>query len=70
MTWPLLARKVVSNDEMRDHQFSLPVARTFLRWRDRHVVQFNFGKHGPIEERLRLMHPPPFSAIMQEDAPR
>jgi len=34
---------VVTNDEMRDHHFQMVAPRSFLRWRDRHQVHFNFG---------------------------
>ena len=34
---------VVTNDEMRDHHFQMVAPRSFLRWRDRHQVHFDFG---------------------------
>lgn len=34
---------VVTNDEMRDHHFQMVAPRSFLRWRDRHQIHFDFG---------------------------
>ena len=34
---------VVTNDLMRDHHFQMLGPRYFPRWRERHVVNFNFG---------------------------
>lgn len=34
---------VVTNDEMRDHHFQMLAHRSFLRWKERHLVRFHFG---------------------------
>ena len=34
---------VVTNDEMRDHQFQMLAPKFFLRWKERHQVYFDFG---------------------------
>jgi len=34
---------VITNDEMRDHHFQMLAPRTFLRWKERHHVHFDFG---------------------------
>lgn len=34
---------VVTNDEMRDHHFQMVAPRSFLRWKDRHQIHFEFG---------------------------
>ncbi len=38
---------VVTNDLMRDHHFQMLGPRYFPRWRERHVVNFNFGSWVP-----------------------
>jgi ribonuclease P protein 3 len=34
---------VVTNDEMRDHHFQMLARCSFLRWKERHQVHFDFG---------------------------
>lgn len=34
---------LLTNDEMRDHHFQMVAPRSFLRWRDRHQIHFEFG---------------------------
>jgi len=34
---------MVSNDQMRDHHFQMLSTRKFLKWRERHWVNFNFA---------------------------
>lgn len=34
---------VLTNDEMRDHHFQMSAPRSFLRWKDRHQIHFEFG---------------------------
>lgn len=41
---------VLTNDEMRDHHFQMLAPRTFLRWKERHQVHFNFGDWGPTTQ--------------------
>ncbi|KAJ1401664.1 hypothetical protein B484DRAFT_300011, partial [Ochromonadaceae sp. CCMP2298] len=38
-----LRKRVVTNDEMRDHHFQLLHPRWFNLWRERNRVQFTFG---------------------------
>jgi len=33
----------ISNDEMRDHHFQMHAEGSFLRWKERHQVKFDFG---------------------------
>ncbi|CAN0125452.1 unnamed protein product [Discosporangium mesarthrocarpum] len=35
---------VVTNDEMRDHHFSMLSHRSFQRWKERHQTRFTFGE--------------------------
>jgi mitochondrial ribonuclease P protein 3 len=43
---------VVTNDEMRDHHFQMLAPRSFLRWKERQQVHFDFGswEDGPEKE--------------------
>jgi hypothetical protein len=34
---------VITNDEMRDHHFQMLARGSFLRWKERHQVRFDFG---------------------------
>ena len=57
--------KVVSNDEMRDHHFGMLSPRSFLRWKERHVVHFNFCKKKQKLE-PELEYPPSYSVAVQD----
>jgi hypothetical protein len=57
--------KVVSNDEMRDHHFGMLSPRSFLRWKERHVVHFNFCKKKQNLE-PELEYPPAYSIAVQD----
>mmetsp|Transcript_17474 Transcript_17474/g.24877 ORF Transcript_17474/g.24877 Transcript_17474/m.24877 type:complete len:629 (-) Transcript_17474:1798-3684(-) len=35
---------VLTNDEMRDHHFQMLAYRSFLRWKERHQIRFQFGE--------------------------
>lgn len=57
---------MVSNDQMRDHHFQMLSTRKFLKWRERHWVNFHFdtnkgGRSPPI-----LAHPSKVSLRMQQ----
>ncbi|KAF9593411.1 hypothetical protein IFM89_022690 [Coptis chinensis] len=52
---------LVTNDEMRDHIFELLGSNFFLKWKERHRVQFNF-----LKSNLRLVMPPSYSLVIQE----
>ena len=56
---------VISNDEMRDHHFGMLSSRTFLKWKERHVVHFTIPYTGAPSESMRLVHPLPYSHTMQ-----
>jgi hypothetical protein len=63
---------VVTNDEMRDHHFQMLAPRTFLRWKQRHHIHFNFGDwnkaDGGINVREReviLSYPESYSRRVQ-----
>jgi hypothetical protein len=66
---------LVSNDELRDHVFSLLRPRHFLKWRVRHIAQFRYatpvadagesgGGGGALGFELRL--PPAFTPCVQQ----
>ena len=55
--------RVVSNDEMRDHHFGMLAPRSFLRWKERHVVHFAFPRRANGSPELAF--PPPFSSVAQ-----
>ena len=56
--------KVVSNDEMRDHHFGMLAPRSFLRWKERHIVKFKF-RGTQLEPEFE--EPLPYSNVIQED---
>jgi hypothetical protein len=63
---------VLTNDEMRDHHFQMLAPRTFLRWKERHQVHFNFGQwdhtNGFTDGRRReveLVYPHAYSRRIQ-----
>lgn len=61
---------VVTNDEMRDHHFQMLAPRTFLRWKERHHVHFDFGDwmafNGSNRQReVKLTWPEPYSRRIQ-----
>jgi hypothetical protein len=61
---------VVTNDEMRDHHFQMLAPRTFLRWKERHHIHFDFGDWMTDEGKQRqrevmLAWPEPYSRRTQ-----
>jgi len=57
----------ITNDEMRDHHFQMLAAGSFLRWKERHQVHFDFG---PYNKNLRrrealLQYPNSYSRRIQ-----
>jgi hypothetical protein len=68
---------VVTNDEMRDHHFQMLSHGSFLRWKERHQIRFEFGdwedaarqeKNGGRKERRRqviLQRPDVYSRRIQ-----
>ncbi|XP_068648016.1 uncharacterized protein [Aristolochia californica] len=52
---------IVTNDEMRDHNFQLLGNDFFPKWKERHQVHFSFTEHGP-----EFHMPPPCSVVIQE----
>ena len=67
---------IVTNDEMRDHHFQMIAPRSFIRWRDRHQIHFQFGHwiqeqnqsqpndNGKAREVI-LQYPDPYSRRIQ-----
>eukprot|EP00658_Telonema_sp_P-2_P025360 TRINITY_DN20211_c0_g1_i1.p1 TRINITY_DN20211_c0_g1~~TRINITY_DN20211_c0_g1_i1.p1 ORF type:complete len:296 (+),score=59.60 TRINITY_DN20211_c0_g1_i1:654-1541(+) len=51
---------LITNDQMRDHHFKMLSQRNFIRWRQRHRIQFRNGVHG-----LRVILPTVFSTWVQ-----
>ena len=62
--------KVISNDEMRDHHFAMLWPPAFVRWKERHVLHFEFPHSllGGSDPPPLLIEPRPYSHAMQEDA--
>ena len=64
---------LVTNDEMRDHVFQLLRPKHFLKWKERHVVRYDFGGAGAAQApggpatggAPRLFFPRPFTACVQ-----
>lgn len=53
---------LISNDEMRDHLFSLLAPKYFNKWKQRHQVRYAFSGN-PAS--LTLEQPPPFTRCAQ-----
>jgi mitochondrial ribonuclease P protein 3 len=49
---------IITNDEMRDHQFQMLAPRSFLRWKERHQIKFTFGewKNKKVQEEGGFRH--------------
>jgi hypothetical protein len=65
---------VVTNDEMRDHYFCMPSAtvsvaevQSFMRWKERHQVHFDFGMFNKQQQskEVFIFKPTTFSIRMQ-----
>jgi hypothetical protein len=65
---------VVTNDEMRDHYFCMPSAtvsvaevQSFMRWKERHQVHFDFGMFNKQHQskEVFIFKPTTFSIRMQ-----
>ena len=61
----------ITNDEMRDHQFQMLSHDSFVRWKERHQVHFDFGTW---DEELRrreviLTYPSLYSRRIQRIVP-
>ncbi|KAL1512415.1 hypothetical protein AB1Y20_005671 [Prymnesium parvum] len=57
---------VISNDEMRDHHFGMLAPRSFMRWKEQHVIHFNFKKDRSGEEsEPAITLPPRYSRQVQ-----
>jgi hypothetical protein len=59
---------VVTNDEMRDHHFQMLAPRSFLRWKERHQVHFDFGEWKDGKRATLLSYPEIYSRRIQRVA--
>lgn len=61
---PVLA---ITNDEMRDHHFQMLAQGSFLRWKERHQVHFDFGPYNRDLKRrdVFLQYPSSYSRRVQ-----
>ena len=61
---PILA---ITNDEMRDHHFQMLAQGSFLRWKERHQVHFDFGSYDKQlgRRKVLLQYPRPYSRRIQ-----
>ena len=57
----------ITNDEMRDHHFQMLAEGSFLRWKERHQVHFDFGSwNGTLRRReVLLQYPTSYSRRIQ-----
>jgi proteinaceous RNase P len=57
---------VVTNDEMRDHIFSLLAPKYFYKWKERHLMRYMFKwpEHSS-EPQLVCTYPPPYTTCLQ-----
>jgi mitochondrial ribonuclease P protein 3 len=57
---------IITNDEMRDHQFQMLTPRSFLRWKDRQQIHFTFGEwQSPNQRHVILYYPKRYSRRIQ-----
>ena len=63
---------VVTNDEMRDHHFQMLAPKTFLRWKERYHIHFDFGgwewsenEGGRRQRKVKLDYPKAYSRRIQ-----
>jgi pentatricopeptide repeat protein len=59
---------VITNDEMRDHHFQMLAPRSFLRWKERHQVHFDFGEWKDGARAALLTYPEIYSRRIQRVA--
>lgn len=58
---------IISNDQMRDHRFTMLSPRCFIRWRQRHRLTFTALYHRPTAcVSLNLKSPRPYSTWVQK----
>lgn len=57
--------QVLSNDLMRDHHFQMLAYRSFLRWKERHQVNFDFGDWNGNKREVKLKRPGVYSRRIQ-----
>ncbi|KAL7466572.1 hypothetical protein ACHAXS_006862 [Conticribra weissflogii] len=57
----------ITNDEMRDHHFQMLAQGSFLRWKERHQVHFDFGQYDKSVRRREviLKYPKSYSRRIQ-----
>ncbi|KAL7532221.1 hypothetical protein ACHAXR_004495 [Thalassiosira sp. AJA248-18] len=58
----------ITNDEMRDHHFQMLAQGSFLRWKERHQVHFDFGPWNENSRRreVLLQYPNSYSRRIQQ----
>ncbi|GIL84255.1 hypothetical protein Vretimale_15878 [Volvox reticuliferus] len=64
---------LVSNDELRDHIFSLLRPKHFLKWKERHIAHYSYVSHNPnatataqLGQLFKLELPRPYTACVQQ----
>lgn len=57
---------LVSNDELRDHIWSLLRPKHFLKWKAMHISHYTFSPNGRGDWTPALQTPPPYSSCVQE----
>ena len=63
--WCGRGTKVLSNDKLRDHHFQMLAYRSFLRWKERHQVYFDFGEWKNMKREVLLTYPDVYSRRIQ-----
>ncbi len=60
--------QAITNDEMRDHHFQMLAQGSFLRWKERHQVRFDFGQWNTDLNRreVLLQYPSSYSRRIQQ----
>ena len=56
---------LISNDELRDHIFTLLRPKHFLKWKERHIVHYTFNPPFPPGT-PQLTYPPAYTSCCQE----
>lgn len=66
--YPCSSPTQVSNDQLRDHVWNLLRAKHFLKWRERHIINFDFPRTptmGYDFDSPLLLPPKPFTRCVQ-----
>jgi proteinaceous RNase P len=64
----------LSNDKLRDHVWSLLRPKHFLKWKERHIINYDFpratdGSNGYQFDKPQFFYPKPYTTCVQQLKP-